>query len=82
MSFRTATNRSDHHVVPIAPRALRDFIPAAVRHPLAASATAWLALRASLADEASKLVAAGPTSTGVGYWGEGIVVPVRKTLSW
>ena len=43
----------------LAPNALRDFIPAAIRHPLSTAATAALALRASLADEASALVADG-----------------------
>jgi pimeloyl-ACP methyl ester carboxylesterase len=43
----------------LAPRALRDFVPSALRHPLAFGSTALLALRASLADEASRLVADG-----------------------
>jgi pimeloyl-ACP methyl ester carboxylesterase len=46
-------------VVRLAPRALRDFIPSVVRHPLSSVTTGVLALRASLADEASRLVSNG-----------------------
>ena len=46
-------------VVRLAPRTLRDFLPAAGRHPLAAISSAALALRASLADEAAALVSEG-----------------------
>ena len=46
-------------VARLAPRALRDFLPAALRHPLASWSSAVLALRSSLAAEASRLVANG-----------------------
>lgn len=46
-------------VLRLAPGTLRDFLPSAARHPLAAISSAALALRASLADEAAALVAAG-----------------------
>lgn len=46
-------------IMRLAPSTLRDFLPSAARHPLAAISTAALALRASLADEAAALVADG-----------------------
>ncbi|MHB8451840.1 MAG: alpha/beta fold hydrolase [Mycobacteriales bacterium] len=54
-----ATELDPRQLLHLCPRLARDFVPNLVRHPLAVSAAAVVAMRASLADEAAGLVAAG-----------------------